>query len=134
MPIDKGGRHMLIYRQVPYKSLSNPIVGSPGQNIYLCEPSDVASECILYLRGKWNRVNQLYILENGENYYKSPISGKVVNITLHPDVPIFLNDNSVNKKDIKTLEKGDKVSFSRTTLNEPLYVEIHLHCPIVKND
>lgn len=134
MPIDKGGRHMLIPKQVPYKVPSDPTVGSSAQNIYFCEPSTFSSECILTLRGTRNAKNQLYILDHGENYYIFSISGKVVNISLHPDVPIFLNGKNVHKTDIKTLDKGDKVSFLKTASDKPLYAEIHLRCPIVKNE
>lgn len=135
MPIDKFGRHMLAYDLKPYPT-TPPLLTATADPV-----SGLSSLCIIQIRGVDRRIKNVvrsyvfYVLDDGTVTYTLPISGTIESINFPSDVTMFLNNANYNP-DNKNLSKGDDLSFSLPAVDPkpPLFVEIVLRCPLIKNE
>lgn len=134
MPIDKFGRHMLGYRSKPYP-ITSPLLTATEDFA-----TSLSSLCLIQIRGVAKKTSNhktliYYMLDGGTTTYTLPISGTIESIHLPSNVTMFLN-NANYDKDNKTLSKGDNLSFPLSSVDPkpPLFVEIVLRCPLVRNE
>ena len=135
MPIDKFGRHMLAYRLKPYPTTSPVLTATEDPAITL------SSLCVIQIRGVVQKTQHnirtftFYILDDGTVTYTLPISGTIESIHLPANVTMFLNNDNYDS-DNKNLSKGDDLSFSLPAVDPkpPLFVEIVLRCPLLRNE
>lgn len=160
MPIDKLGRHFLTTapynfpwrQQYDLQYICQPSIKSECVLKISSSDQQVSSHIVSSIvttkaptdsSSKPPDENQLkYLLDNHKTFYKFPIEGRVKAITLFPeDTKIVLNNSRNSHPNWTLLEKqvkkGDTLSFYATTipkLKERLYVELVLHCPLIKED
>jgi hypothetical protein len=132
MPIDKGGKHMLANRRVPYEAPENPIVSSTSSNpissFYVCEPTQLYSICVLNIKGTRDPDKQYLTMEDGNDYYTIPVTGKIQSISTEPQ-----NLNIGLAKGIQ-LTKDEKLAFSTDLSDSAVYITLVLLCTLVKDD
>lgn len=134
MPIDKFGRHMLTRRSQPCPQ-TPPILAAPDPTTTL------SSLCLVQIHGRDERITgqtksyTFYVLDDNSISYTMPFSGTIESLHSSPNVTIFVNNDNYDP-DNKSLNKGDELSFSLPPLGSrlPLFVEILLRCPLVKNE
>lgn len=158
MPVDKLGRHFL--RTPPY----NFPWRQQSDTLVLCQPSlksecvlkissvDQVSTSVIQTVLKApvstpppkepQKSDLNYVLENEKHNYKLPVSGTIKGITIFPaDTKIVLNGSNTLQSHWTLLEKeikkGDTLSFfatNITNLRKRLFVELVIHCPLIRED
>lgn len=131
MPVDKFGRHMLVHPNRDLVGITQQQQQDQKQNLlssfYLCQPSTLYSNCVLNIKGTRNKNNE-FIMEDGNNYYKIPVSGKIQDIVT---VPVGLD---VGFKIGDSLQGGNKFSFKNGIKEKIIHITIVLLCPIVQDE
>jgi hypothetical protein len=128
MPIDKGGRHMLVNRHAPYDNSTNS-TNNPLASFYLCDPRQLFSTCVLNFKLTRNKNKNVYVLDNGSERFTSPVSGKIIKVqTFPPDLDIGL------KREQK-LSEDDQIEFVNGDIKDDyIFITLVILCPLMKDD
>jgi hypothetical protein len=117
MPIDKFGRHMLKH------NLYQPTNTSPLSSVYLCDPKQLYSICVLNVTDEW------FIKEKGNmHYFTCPVDGRLVSHNILPEnIDIKIVDGVLFKK-------GERIAYNKEPNSPPVNMLLVLACPLVKDE